>query len=102
MSKDKYVITCPHCGAEYLPSEIFYPEYILGNPTNIIKDEKGHIEYFDGESLNFVEEYTCDICGHTFTVEGEVTFKVKEKVDDFDEEWTTTVFEGRIPLEESK
>lgn len=102
MNKDKYVITCPHCGAEYLPSEIFYPDYILGNPTNIIKDEKGRIEYFDGKSLTFVEEYTCDICNHTFIVEGEVAFKVKEKVDDFDEEWTTTVFEGRIPLEESK
>ena len=102
MSKEEYVIKCPHCGAEYLPAEIFYPEFILGNPENIVKDEQGHIEHFDGDALSFIEEYTCDICGHTFTVAGTVTFVAKEKKEDFDEEWTTTVFEGRIPLEESK
>ncbi len=93
-------IICPHCGAEYLPAEIFYPESILGNPSNIIKDEDGLIEHYEGEEPDFTEEYTCDKCGHTFTVTGDVVYTVTEKLDEFDEDWSTTVFKGRIPLED--
>lgn len=42
------VIKCPHCGAEYLPSEIFMPEDILGGaPKNLIKDPLGKVLYAD-------------------------------------------------------
>ena len=37
------IIKCPKCGYEYLASEIFYPEDLLGTCNNIIRDENGKI-----------------------------------------------------------
>ena len=97
----KYIIKCPKCGAEYLPAEIFVTDY-LGNPKNIIKDENGKIEHFDGSPLELKEEYECDVCGCKFTIEGDVTFTTKEVKIDFDEEFETVVYEGRVPLAEEE
>ena len=36
-------IVCPVCGAEYLQSEIFVPDGIIGKPTDIVKNKKGKI-----------------------------------------------------------
>lgn len=74
----KYVvIKCPHCGWEYLPCEIFYPDSI-GDASGIVRDEAGKILYFDGDSLNFKEEYCCDNCGTSFKISGTVAFDVSE------------------------
>ncbi len=99
IDKTNFII-CPHCGAEYLPAEIFVSD-LVGNPTNIIKDENGHIDYYTGDSMSFVEEYECDTCGHRFRVTGKVTFTT-EPIDGFVENYESTLFEGRISLPEEE
>ncbi len=82
----KTTIRCPHCGWEYLPAEIYYPEDFLGNPSNIIKDEKGDVIGFDGEDMNTVETFYCEHCGKQFTVDASITFKTNAVHDIFDED----------------
>ena len=96
----EHLIKCPHCGAEYLPAEIFVSD-LLGEPTNILKDEKGHIDYYSGTDMSFEEEYECDYCNHRFRVIGKVNFVV-EPIEIFMEEYESTIFEDRIELSEDK
>lgn len=88
----KYVvIKCPKCGWEYLPAEIYYPDEILGKPSDILRDNNGHIVFFNGESLNLKEEFTCEHCGCTFQVNGKLdaTSSVDDSRD-FSDEWVET------------
>lgn len=82
----KTSIKCPHCGTEYLPGEIYIPNYFVGQPTDIIKDEKGAVLGFEGSDMETSEQYTCDLCGQTFRVDAIVTFKTEALVDDFGSE----------------
>ena len=82
----KTTIRCPHCGWEYLPAEIYYPEDFLGTPQNIIKDENGDVIGFDGEDMNTVETFYCEHCGKQFTVDASITFKTSAVHDVFDED----------------
>lgn len=75
--KKEIVIKCPHCGAEYLPAEIFYPDSFLGRPMNIEKTSCGNIDYYDGQNMNLSEEYMCDKCGTTFVVKSVISFNTK-------------------------
>lgn len=91
--KNIKIIKCPHCGAEYLPEEIFYPDSVFNKKLNIIKDEEGKIVDYDAiNSFNLVEEFECEYCGSTFEVEGKVTFSTKlmNKID-FEEETTISL-----------
>ena len=36
--KKDIVITCPHCGREYLPAEIYVPDAFFGKPSDIEKN----------------------------------------------------------------
>ena len=41
------LIKCPHCNAEYLPAEIYYPDEFLGRPTDINKiHNTGKLDYY--------------------------------------------------------
>lgn len=86
----KTAIRCPHCGTEYLPGEIYLPDSFTGQPTQIIKDEKGEVLGFEGNDMNTTEIYTCDVCGQPFKVEAIVTFKTEKIIDDFGSEVVTT------------
>lgn len=102
MENKPLYIVCPKCGAEYLPAEIFYPDEILGNPENIVKDKKGKVEFFIGNSINLTEEFTCYSCNCRFTVEGTVKFSTKESSRaKFDEDYKTTVYSNRSSLKEN-
>lgn len=84
--KDKFItITCPHCGCEYLPEEIYYS--ILGTPKNIIRDDSGKIISFNNTSVNLKEEYCCDKCGNSFFVSGKLKFKTYANESDLDEDF---------------
>ena len=39
----KTAIRCPNCGCEYLPGEIYLPNYFVGQPTDIIKNNEGEV-----------------------------------------------------------
>ena len=93
------VITCPICGREYLPAEIFVPNSFFGKPTNIDRFTNGEIEVYDGSSMDTAEEYTCDNCGETFVVNADIHFKVTKKDDQhLKEEFISQIYPTRISL----
>ena len=93
------VIICPKCGREYLPAEIFIPDNFFGHPEDIDRSEDGKIEAFDGTSMDLNEEYVCDNCGTTFSIETTIKFKTNEKIEDqFEEEYSSPLFPSKISL----
>ena len=72
-------ITCPTCGQNYLPAEIFIPDAFFGKPSEIEKTSDGKIDYFSGKGMDTVEEYVCDKCGAKFKVVANVMFKTFEQ-----------------------
>lgn len=72
----KYII-CPQCGAEYHPAEIFIPDYILGKPKDIIKDENKRIISVNGLEQDLEETYICDKCNTKFKVLTKLDFTTK-------------------------
>ena len=100
MKKDN-IIRCPHCGAEYLPAEIFYPKHFLGMPRDIEKSTTGQITFYDGKNMNLYEEYMCDKCNTTFITRASVSFatrKVEEK--SFNENYKTKLKKTEFTLDE--
>jgi DNA-directed RNA polymerase subunit RPC12/RpoP len=73
------VIKCPHCGAEYLPGEIYLPSSLIGQPDDIVKDGLGRILYEDYSSEdkepNMTEHFVCEYCEKPFIIEATVTYK---------------------------
>lgn len=73
------VIRCPHCGAEYLPGEIYMPGSLIGQPDDIVKDAVGKIIYEDysteAREPDMIERYICDYCEKPFVVEATITYK---------------------------
>ena len=58
------IIRCPKCGYEYLASEIFYPETLLGKSTDVIRDDNGKIIFLgNGEEPELTEDWECENCG---------------------------------------
>ena len=85
---------CPHCGAHYLPSEIFMPGAFLGRPEDIVKDSFGKIIYEDfqvGYEPDMIERYICDYCEKPFIVEATVTYKTmaEEPEKDFSNQYVS-------------
>ena len=83
----KKIIACPHCGYEYLPGEIFYPNNVIGQPVNIIRDALGKIlyeEYIPGKEQTAEEQYYCDSCGKPFIVEIDLHYKTRKETEELD------------------
>ena len=84
---NNWVIKCPHCGAEVHAAEIFYPEQLIGEPKNIIRDPLNRILYVeykeDGEPC-LTEHYCCDGCERDFVVEATISFKAKPEAEEKD------------------
>lgn len=81
------VITCPHCGYQYVPADIFYPGELIGKPEQVIRDALGKIiyqEYDDEELPGQIEHYVCDECGKPFIVEPVITYKVRKEDEALD------------------
>ena len=76
------VIRCPHCGAEYLPGEIYIPGTMLGYPEDVVRDSMGRLLYEDyqvGKEPDMIERFTCDYCEKPFIVEATITYKTREE-----------------------
>ena len=72
-------IKCPHCGAEYLPVEIFIPDEFFGRPQEVVRRSDNHkIETFYGKLPDLKERYVCDYCRTPFEVQANLDFQVKE------------------------
>ena len=83
------VITCPHCGRQFTPAEIFEEGDLIGVQKfgNIIRDALGKIIYqdFEDECEPVSEKrYYCDECGKSFIVEPVISFKVKKEEEQLD------------------
>ena len=80
-------IRCPHCNAEYIPEEIFYPNSVFNKNIKVIRDEVGKIVLIEGEySFDLNESFECECCGEVFSVLGEAKFSTSLKEDKFEEE----------------
>ena len=95
IQKKYQVIKCPHCGYEYIPSEIFYPGDLTGGRTeSLVRDalgkilylEYGESKYTEGRKLDPCqpEQYYCDSCDKPFIVEPVITYRVKKEVEELD------------------
>lgn len=73
------IISCPHCGYQYLPGEIFNPKYFLGQPRNIVRNIQGEILGFEGIQMSDTETFVCDHCGKDFNVSAKISFNCDNK-----------------------
>lgn len=97
--KKEILIVCPHCGAEYLPSEIFIPNSFFGSPEDIDKDSIGRLEAYDGSKMDLKEIYTCDYCNKELEVIADLKFKSQLKSDsNFNPVYTTPLHPNKISL----
>lgn len=100
MKRKLIVITCPKCGREYLPAEIYIPDNFFGRPEYIKRDIDGSIIDYAGTSLDTEESYICDNCKSTFKIAAKITFDtVIDNKSDFDTEYTTKL-KPRFTLKE--
>ena len=81
------VITCPHCGREYLPAEIYMPKDFFGKPSEIERDYQGKIMDFMGKSIDYTESFICDACDKKFFVSAQIRFtSSQDPINRFQEE----------------
>ena len=82
------VIKCPHCGAEYLPGEVYMPNSLIGQPDEVVRDALGKIIYEDYETParepDMIEHFSCEYCDKPFIIEATVTYKTKEEAPEND------------------
>ena len=71
-------ITCPHCGFQYLPGEIYDPKHFLGQPTDIVRNNLGEILGHDGIVMDLEETYICENCNKEINVKAKVSFVVND------------------------
>lgn len=98
MKKEPTLIKCPHCGAEYLPEEIFYPNEVFNKNIRPIR-ESGKIISVETqtldekeESFDLEEEFCCIYCNTNFKVKGEAKFTTEEiKDEEFEEEFVVNI-----------
>jgi len=102
MLKELPIITCPICGTEYLPSEIFLPNDVFGKQYDITKDDNGKIKFYLGDDPNLDEEFICECCNTKLNITMKMSFDIKEFEDDFDEEYSVEINKPKkIKLEET-
>lgn len=95
-------IKCPKCGAEFTPSEILYPDSVLGKPSSLIKDEHGKIIVCIDDNYSDTESYTCDYCGEQLQLNVKLNIDVKKESDiDFDTDYISPIYKfDRLVLPE--
>lgn len=78
---------CVHCGAQYLPGEVYMPGALIGQPEDIVKDSFGKILYEDypaDKEPCMVEHFICDYCDKPFIVEATITYKTMAEAPEAD------------------
>lgn len=95
MLKDKepIKITCPYCGQEYLPAEIFIPNSFFGRPEDIERSYDGKVVDFNGTDMDLKEQYKCDCCGETFNIDTQIKFIASKRDEkyNFNQDYTSEI-----------
>lgn len=95
------VITCPNCGAEYLPSEIYIPNAFFGRPKHIERDENHKIIHVAGQNMNLTEQYICNYCNNPFRITCKISFVEKSEMKfNFEDGYTTQLKKKTLFLSE--
>lgn len=79
-------ISCPYCGYEYLPQEIFIPRAVFGcsEIPRIMRNHEGKIIYYVGAEQDTEEVFTCNNCNNTFKVDMKFDYKTsKDTIEEF-------------------
>ena len=93
------IITCPHCGCQYLPAEIYLPDSFLGRPIEIEREAiSGVIRDYFGTTMDTEESYICDRCNQQFNVHARVQF-VTDGID-FSKDYKTKIKKQSLFLQE--
>lgn len=101
MKEEFDIIRCPHCDAEYLPSEIFYPNDFLGKPSDIEKTSTGEILCaYGGTSQKFAEEFVCEYCNKPLIITTKHSYNVAVNLKKDNDAFTTPLYKDRIILKE--
>ena len=88
--KKHVIIKCPKCGYEYLASEIFYPQSLLGSGPNPLRD---------GEEPELEEDWECYNCGCNFKAKIEMRgCSIYHQNYDFSEDYVITNEEDKEKL----
>lgn len=82
MRKNKDIIICPKCGAEYLAGELFIPKYFLGQPYVVERDENHKVINSCGIPMTLEEKYICDFCDTPFKIYADIAFTTKNILND--------------------
>lgn len=98
--KNHVIIRCPKCGYEYLASEVFYPDDILGSAKSVLRDDFGHILLLeDGEEPKLETSWVCDNCGHEFKAKLEIRGASEhDQIYDFSEDYIISTEEDKEKL----
>lgn len=83
------LIHCPYCGWEYDPSEILYPDNVLGkvDSKSIVRDGDGKIIYkeYEEDCEPLAEDvYYCDHCGKAFVIKINTEFTTEAQKEELD------------------
>lgn len=101
-----HIITCPCCGAQYLPAEIFIPEEVFKTDNKQV--QKSPIDGVFPENfkyqLDLAESYICDFCDTSFRVYMDVDFRYDdlESLPKADESKITVNVKSKQVLTEDK
>lgn len=101
MRKFNNKIICPCCSAEYLCSEIYVPDALVGKPREVDKNAYGRIKKVYGDNASNEEEYICDFCNTKFYVYAKMLFRTSIKKDEtFEEEYSLNVSGDKVEMQE--
>lgn len=99
--KRSEVITCPNCGYEYFPDEIFIPKSFFGNATDIVRDENGKIIDYFGDPSDTRETFCCNKCNTNFNVVAKIQFTTaSRKTQNINEEYVSRLYTNIYTLNE--
>lgn len=87
MNTNLIKIKCPHCGAEYLPAEIFMPGQLLGQTKNVIKDPLGkilYVDYKEDEEPEMTATFCCEHCDREFVAVAKLVVEAEEVEEELD------------------
>ena len=102
--KKSQLISCPHCGYQYLPKEIYLPNFFFGETKEVSRDTNGRIVDIDKPILNLTESYICDKCSTKFNVTAKILFQCDTNENDFfdDTDAFSEVYSSKIDPQQIK